>query len=56
LPLAVLYIGLGVWLDVPASPTHPFHVVGAVGLAVAVAWLVRDDIRLYRQLHETRAA
>ena len=57
LPLAVLYIGLGVLLDVPASPTHPFHIVGAGGFAAAVAWLIRDDVRVYRQLHDhTNAA
>lgn len=57
LPLAVLYVGLGVWLDVPASSTHLFHVVGAIGFAAAVAWLIRDDVRVYRQLHEqTNAA
>jgi len=56
LPLAILYIGLAIWLDVPDSSTHPFHIVGAVGFAGAIAWLIRDDVRVYRQLHEHRSA
>ena len=57
LSLAIPYIGLGIWLDVPDSPTHPFHIVGVIGIAAAVAWLIRDDVRVYRQLHQhTNAA
>ena len=52
LPLAILYIGLAVWLDVPNSPTHLLHIVGAVGFTAAVAWLIHDDVKVYRQLHE----
>ena len=56
LPPPILYLALVVWLDVPGYATHPLHIVGGVGFAVAVAWLIRDDIRVYRQFHETRAA
>jgi hypothetical protein len=56
LPLAVLYFGLVVWLDGPESATHPVHVAGGIGFAVAIAWLIRDDIGVCRQLHATHAA
>ena len=57
LPPMVLYLGLCYLLDVPDSPTHPFNIIGAVGLVAGVAWLIRDDVRVYRQLHEhTKAA
>lgn len=42
--------------DVPDSPTHPLRIVEFAGLAAVVAWLIRDDIRVYRQLHENHAA
>ena len=56
LPLGLLYLGLGLRFGVPESPSHPLHIVGGIGFAVAVAWLIRDDIRIYRRLHESRAA
>ena len=56
LPLAIFYLALFFWLDAPEAATHPLHIVGGIGFAIAVVWLIRDDIRIYRQLHETRAA
>lgn len=56
LPLALLYLALGFWLDVPESATHPLHIGGGIGFAAAVVWLVRDDIKIYRQLQDPHAA
>lgn len=53
LPLTLLYLGFVVWLDIPESASHPIHIIGGIGFAIAIAWLIRDDIRVYRQLHET---
>ena len=50
MPPAILYLGLGLWLDVPESATHPIHVVGGIGFVVAVAYLIRDDIGICRRL------
>jgi hypothetical protein len=50
MPIAALYLTVGILLDVPESATHPLHVIGGIGLAAAVAWLIRDDIRVCRQV------
>jgi hypothetical protein len=52
LPLTLIYLGLVACLGFPESPTHPIHLIGGIGFAAGIAWLIRDDIRVYRQLHE----
>ena len=56
LPLALAVLILCAVIDVSDSPTHPLRVVELAALAAVVAWLIRDDIRIYRLLHETRTA
>ena len=56
LPLGLLLLIVYAVLDISDSPTHPLRIVEFVALAAVVAWLVRDDIKIYRQLHETRAS
>lgn len=55
LPIALAVLMLYTLLDVTDSPTHPLRIIELVALAAVVAWLIRDDIRVYRQLHENPA-
>jgi hypothetical protein len=55
-PLAVLYLALLLLFDVQQSRTHPVHIVGGLGFAFAMMWLIWDDVRIYRLLHETQTA
>jgi hypothetical protein len=49
IPIAV-YVAVAILLGVPESPTHPIHVIGGIGSAVVVAFLIRDDFRVCRQV------
>lgn len=55
LPFAVVLLLAGFLFDIPESPTHPLNLVITFGLVVMVSWLIRDDIRIYRHLHEIRS-
>ena len=48
LPLAIAVLVTYAVFDVSLSPTHPLRVVEFIAVAVVVAWLIRDDIRICR--------